>query len=174
MKLQSEFLREFLKNNFRPFAAPSKCRQVRPAPPSLLLCIHKLTSRRPNADCDCPCGGASNSPIYRRSTSVHFGGPRHRLAMFHVGRWNSGIIIRQNSTSVWKRKCQTTTMIYNIWFQDVTSRYTQAKLTYIQESYGAFDVYHDTRRIFSTFYTTVGSFFFSLVIRGECRLFSPE
>ena len=26
MKLQSEFSREFLKNNFRPFAAPSKCR----------------------------------------------------------------------------------------------------------------------------------------------------
>ena len=35
MKLQSKFSREFLKNNFRPFAAPSKCRPVRPAPPSL-------------------------------------------------------------------------------------------------------------------------------------------
>ena len=33
MKLQSEFSREFFKNNFRPFAAPSKCRPVRPAPP---------------------------------------------------------------------------------------------------------------------------------------------
>ena len=42
MKLQSEFTREFLKNNFRPFAAPSKCRPVRPAPPappSLRLCV---------------------------------------------------------------------------------------------------------------------------------------
>ena len=85
--------------------------------------------------------GGINSPIYSRSTCVHFAGTRHRLAMFHIGRWDSGIIICRNSTFVWKRKCQTTTTIYNIWFQDVASRYTQAKLTYIQESYGAFDVY---------------------------------
>jgi len=34
MKFQSEFSLEFLKNNFRQFAAPSKCRPVRPAPPA--------------------------------------------------------------------------------------------------------------------------------------------
>jgi len=33
MKLQSKFSRDFFKTNFRPFAAPSKCRPVRPAPP---------------------------------------------------------------------------------------------------------------------------------------------
>ena len=33
IKLQSEFSRKLKKNNFRPFAAPSKCRPVRPAPP---------------------------------------------------------------------------------------------------------------------------------------------
>ena len=41
MKLQPEFSRDFFRNNFRPFAAPSKCRPVRPAPPahpSLRLC----------------------------------------------------------------------------------------------------------------------------------------
>ena len=45
MKLWSEFSRAFKKNNFRPFAAPDKCRPVRPAPPryatafgSCLLC----------------------------------------------------------------------------------------------------------------------------------------
>jgi len=32
-------------------------------------------------------------------------------------------------------------MIYNIWFQDVASRYREAKVTYIQESYGEFEVY---------------------------------
>ena len=32
MKLQHEYSREFKKNNFRPFAAPRKCRLVRPAP----------------------------------------------------------------------------------------------------------------------------------------------
>jgi len=30
--IQSEYSREFFKNNFRPFAAASKCRPVRPAP----------------------------------------------------------------------------------------------------------------------------------------------
>jgi len=42
MKLQSEFSRKFKKNNFRPFAAPSKCRPVRPAPPSLRQCAKFL------------------------------------------------------------------------------------------------------------------------------------
>jgi len=46
MKLQSEFSREFKKNNFRPFAAPSKCRPVRPAPPSLRLCYSDVVKPR--------------------------------------------------------------------------------------------------------------------------------
>jgi len=44
MKLQSEFSREFFKNNFRPFAAPSKCRPVRPhLPHPLATPLCKLT-----------------------------------------------------------------------------------------------------------------------------------
>jgi len=43
--IQYEFLREFKKNNFRPFAAaPSKCRPVRPAPPSLRHAVQTSAS----------------------------------------------------------------------------------------------------------------------------------
>jgi len=54
MKLQSEFSRGFLKINFRTFAAPSKCRPVRPATPryatAVTLCIMGLLQLRLERD----------------------------------------------------------------------------------------------------------------------------
>jgi len=57
MKLQSEFLREYKKNNFHPFAAPSNCHPVLPHPP------HSLATPLPGSATLCDRGKRSKDRV---------------------------------------------------------------------------------------------------------------
>ena len=94
MQLQSEFSREFKKKQFRPFAAPSKCCPVRPAPPSLRLCPRLRTSFSPSTST--PVDVVFSHCTLCRSLELHW---QHAVQL-------TSVVFRTSKTKIQCSGCQ--------------------------------------------------------------------